>query len=171
MQLNPYLTFKGQCEEAFKFYERCFDGKITFLLKWADSPMVKDAPPEWGAKILHASLSVGNIVFAGGDTPPLAYERPRGFAVLLGLSDPVDHGAVARAVPIRSHLVNQRCQLAVQTHETREEAIGDDGGRARALGGNGLTRDERGGERGCDQCRGECSPAPPPSQPAISICV
>jgi hypothetical protein len=22
MQLNPYLTFKGQCETAFKFYEK-----------------------------------------------------------------------------------------------------------------------------------------------------
>ncbi len=23
MQLYPHLTFKGQCEEAFKFYEEC----------------------------------------------------------------------------------------------------------------------------------------------------
>ena len=23
MQLNPYLSFNGQCEAAFKFYERC----------------------------------------------------------------------------------------------------------------------------------------------------
>src|SRR3954462_6612376 len=84
------LSFDGQCETAFKFYERCFGGKITFLLTWADSPMAKDAPPEWGAKILHASLSVGNMVFAGADTLPRGYERPRGFGVLLGLSDPME---------------------------------------------------------------------------------
>jgi PhnB protein len=23
MQMNPYLTFNGQCEAAFKFYEKC----------------------------------------------------------------------------------------------------------------------------------------------------
>lgn len=60
------------------------------LLTWGDSPMAKDAPPEWGAKILHASLSVGDIVLAGADTLPQGYERPRGFAVMLGLSDPTD---------------------------------------------------------------------------------
>ena len=84
------LSFDGQCEAAFKFYERCFGGKIMFLLTWAESPMAKDAPPEWGAKILHASLSVGNMVLAGADTLPQGYERPRGFAVLLGLSDPME---------------------------------------------------------------------------------
>ena len=26
MQLNPYLTFKGQCEAAFKFYEKVLGG-------------------------------------------------------------------------------------------------------------------------------------------------
>ncbi len=82
------LSFDGQCEAAFRFYERCFGGKIRLLLAWRDSPMAKDAPPEWGEKILHASLSVGDIVLSGADT--LAYERPRGFNVLLGLSDPVE---------------------------------------------------------------------------------
>jgi len=85
-----YLSFNGQCEAAFMFYERCFGGKITSLLTWGDSPMAKDAPPDWGAKILHASLSVGDILLAGADTLPQAYERPRGFSVLLGLSEPMD---------------------------------------------------------------------------------
>ncbi len=92
MMVKPSISlyFDGQCEAAFRFYERCFGGKITFLLAWGDSPMAKDAPPEWAAKILHASLSVGNMVFAGADTLPQGYERPRGFAVMLGLSDPVE---------------------------------------------------------------------------------
>jgi PhnB protein len=29
MQLNPYLSFNGQCEAAFKFYEQCLGGKIV----------------------------------------------------------------------------------------------------------------------------------------------
>jgi PhnB protein len=82
------LSFDGQCEAAFRFYERCFGGKITLLLTWADSPVAKDAPPEWGAKILHASLLVGDIAIAGSDALPKGYERPRGFNLLLGLSDP-----------------------------------------------------------------------------------
>ena len=31
MQLNPYLTFNGQCETAFKFYERSLGGKIEAI--------------------------------------------------------------------------------------------------------------------------------------------
>ena len=30
MQLNPYLTFNGQCEAAFKFYERVLGAKEVF---------------------------------------------------------------------------------------------------------------------------------------------
>jgi uncharacterized glyoxalase superfamily protein PhnB len=26
MQLNPHLAFNGQCEAAFKFYEKCLGG-------------------------------------------------------------------------------------------------------------------------------------------------
>jgi uncharacterized glyoxalase superfamily protein PhnB len=28
MQMNPYLSFKGDCEAAFKFYERCLGGQV-----------------------------------------------------------------------------------------------------------------------------------------------
>ena len=28
MRLNPYLMFNGQCETAFKFYEKCLLRKI-----------------------------------------------------------------------------------------------------------------------------------------------
>ena len=27
MQLNPHLIFNGQCEAAFKFYEKCLTGR------------------------------------------------------------------------------------------------------------------------------------------------
>jgi PhnB protein len=31
MQLKPYLTFNGNCEEAFKFYQKTFKGKIKAM--------------------------------------------------------------------------------------------------------------------------------------------
>jgi PhnB protein len=46
MDLNPCinLSFDGQCEAAFKLYERCLNGTITFMLTWGESPMAADAP-------------------------------------------------------------------------------------------------------------------------------
>ena len=62
MTLSPYisLSFNGQCEAAFKFYERCLGGKIGFMLKLRDSPMAAEAPPQWGEKILHGRITVGD---------------------------------------------------------------------------------------------------------------
>src|SRR5260221_8702334 len=92
MAPNPSigLSFSGQCEAAFKFYERCLGGKITFMLTWGASPMAKDASEGWGKKIFHASFQLGDLVLSGGDVLPQKYEAPRGFSILLGMDDPAD---------------------------------------------------------------------------------
>lgn len=92
MTLNPSigLSFKGQCETALRFYERCLGARITFMLTWGDSPMAKDSPEEWSGKIFHASFKLGDIVLTGGDVLPRQYEIPRGFSILLGCDDPAD---------------------------------------------------------------------------------
>ena len=54
MNLNPYLSFNGNCEAAFKFYEQTFGGKIAGILKYAGSPMSEHVPAEWGDKVMHA---------------------------------------------------------------------------------------------------------------------
>ena len=53
MQLNPYLSFNGQCEEAFKFYEKCFKGKIEMMMTYEGSPIASQTPPGWGKKVMH----------------------------------------------------------------------------------------------------------------------
>jgi PhnB protein len=90
IKLSPNLTFNGQCEAAFKFYERCLDGKITFMLTWGDSPMADQAPAEWRDRIFHASLKVGDDVLAGGDVLPGQYVQPKGFSIMLGIDDLAD---------------------------------------------------------------------------------
>ncbi len=90
MKVSPHLTFDGQCESAFKFYERCIGGRIVTMLTWRDSPMAEQAPLEWHDKILHATLTVGDSVLTGADVVPEQYEQPKGFFVQLGLDDPGD---------------------------------------------------------------------------------
>jgi PhnB protein len=90
MQLNPYLIFNGQCEAAFKFYERCLGGKIEFILTHGDSPMAQQTPAGWRDKIMHARLVVGDKVLMGSDAPPERYEGPKGFSVSLGIDQPAE---------------------------------------------------------------------------------
>lgn len=68
--LNPYIIFNGNCEAAFKLYQKVFGGKIELY-------RFKDMPPEEGKvdaklrnKILHMSLPVGEMVLMGADTTP-----------------------------------------------------------------------------------------------------
>lgn len=72
--LNPYLVFNGNCEAAFKLYQKVFGGKVDCLYRF------KDMPPEEGKvdaklrnKILHMSLPVGGMMLMGSDTCP---EKP-----------------------------------------------------------------------------------------------
>lgn len=37
-QINPYLTFNGDCEEAFNFYQSIFGGEFTLLMRFKDMP-------------------------------------------------------------------------------------------------------------------------------------
>ena len=60
MQLNPYLLFNGNCAEAFKFYEETLGGKIEAMFPYSGSPAAEHAPPEWGDKIMHATIVVGD---------------------------------------------------------------------------------------------------------------
>ena len=85
MNLNARigLSFDGQCEAVFKFYERCLNGKIAFMLRRGESPMAKDAPAEWSEKIFHATLVVGDTALLGADALPGSYESPQGFSILL----------------------------------------------------------------------------------------
>ena len=40
MQLTTYLNFGGNCEDAFTFYEQHLGGKINFLMRHGDSPVM-----------------------------------------------------------------------------------------------------------------------------------
>src|SRR5207245_3216964 len=98
MQLNPYLTFNGQCEAAFKFYEKCLGGKIEAMLTHEGTPAEQHVPSEWRKKILHARLTVGDEVLMGSDAPPERYEQPQGFSVSLNTTDPAQAERIFRAL-------------------------------------------------------------------------
>jgi PhnB protein len=98
MQLHPYLNFNGECEAAFKFYEQCLGGKITFMMPFEGSPMADQVPAEWRNKILHATLSLGENVLQGADAPPDRYLKPQGFSVTIALADAAQAERIFRAL-------------------------------------------------------------------------
>jgi PhnB protein len=98
MSLNPYLSFDGQCEAAFRFYEKCLGGKITFMMTWENSPMSGQTPPGWEKKILHAGLALGSGSLDGSDAGPNQYKKPQGFAVMLRPKDSAEGERIFNAL-------------------------------------------------------------------------
>jgi PhnB protein len=89
VNVTPHISFNGDCETAFKFYEKCLGGKITFMMTYVESPMAGDFPAEMGKKILHASFALdGTGVFSGDDSPQ--YTKPQGITIALSMKDPAE---------------------------------------------------------------------------------
>ena len=87
MKSNPYLSFNGQCEEAFRFYEKLLGGKITFMQSWGDSPAAEHIPAEAHHFIIHAALDLGESILMGVDSQPGTYEAPKGIHVVLHIKE------------------------------------------------------------------------------------
>ena len=87
MELSPYLLFNGDCAEAFKFYEQVLGGKIEAMMPFAGSPSAESAPPEWGDKILHASMKIDGQYIMASDAPPGHFAKPQGISVSIALKD------------------------------------------------------------------------------------
>jgi PhnB protein len=83
MQMSPYLSFRGDCEAAFQFYEACLDGKLGAIFRYAGSPMADQVPADWQDKVMHGSVAIGEHVLMGGDVAPNRYEKPQGFSLSL----------------------------------------------------------------------------------------
>jgi PhnB protein len=87
VRLYPHLTFSGQCEAAFRFYEECLRGRTVFMLTYENAPMDLKAPPDWRKKICHATFVLAEFMFSGSDALPGQYQKPQGFALQFNVND------------------------------------------------------------------------------------
>ncbi len=87
MQINPYLSFDGRCEEAFTFYAEVFHGDFTTRMTYGGSPMEGHIPEGFADKLMHARVSLNGQVVMGSDSPPGRYEAPRGMTLSVSLTD------------------------------------------------------------------------------------
>jgi PhnB protein len=90
MQMNTYLSFKGNCEAAFKFYEQCLGAQIGTIFRYAGTPLAANVPADWSEKVMHGTLTLGGQVLMAGDVAPNQYEEPKGFSLSLHVDNAAD---------------------------------------------------------------------------------
>lgn len=68
MQLNPYLFFNGNCEEALNFYKECLGGEFESINRFKDGPDEMGGmkvPENYKEKVMHRTWRFdGNVVMA-----------------------------------------------------------------------------------------------------------
>jgi PhnB protein len=75
MHFHPYLTFTGNCAEAFAFYQEVFGGPLD-VLTMAEAP---GGPPEGvnADTVMHAALTTdGGALLMGADDPTGQFNGP-----------------------------------------------------------------------------------------------
>ncbi|MDP3462720.1 MAG: VOC family protein [Bacteroidales bacterium] len=67
---NTYLTFNGNCEEAFNFYKSVFGGEFSYLGRFGEMPESDEyqVPESDKDKIMHVGLPIGTSNLMGSDT-------------------------------------------------------------------------------------------------------
>lgn len=70
-QINPYIIFNGNAEEAFLFYKSVFGGEFAMLIRFKDMPSEHNNQiQEYEAnKIMHIALPIGKNVLMANDVP------------------------------------------------------------------------------------------------------
>lgn len=90
--MQAYLSFDGNCAEAFAFYEKALGGKTLFSMSFGESPMGDQTPAEDKDKVMHATFEARGQQIMGSDMPPgMPFTGYHGFSLSVQASS-VDEG-------------------------------------------------------------------------------
>jgi PhnB protein len=90
MQINPYLNFDGNCEEAFQLYEKALGRGSIAIIFPERAPAEQHGTAEWKKKIAHARMEIGGETIMASDVPPTRYVKPQGFSVAVTVKTKAD---------------------------------------------------------------------------------
>jgi PhnB protein len=85
MKLYTQLNFGGNCEEAFRFYERHLGGKVTVMMRHREAPTHDKTPPGLENAIIHARMNLGETELIGNDVPRDVFKPMRSVYLFLSL--------------------------------------------------------------------------------------
>lgn len=69
MKLGVYVNYRGNCEEAFRFYMEHLGATSDGVIRRHGDMPNPNVPRDWGAKVLHARLELGSSILMGADIP------------------------------------------------------------------------------------------------------
>lgn len=91
MQVQPYLSFEGRCDEAIAFYEKAVGAKVDMLMRFKEAPDQSMVTPQSKDKVMHAAVHIGDTQILMSDGR--CQGGPNFNGIALALSAPTDADA------------------------------------------------------------------------------
>ena len=93
MDIRPYLSFEGRCEEAIEFYRGALGAEVVMLLRYSESPDACEGgmiAPGTENKVMHSTLRVGDATFMMADGHCSGQPKFEGISLSLTLTSETD---------------------------------------------------------------------------------
>jgi PhnB protein len=90
MNLYTHLNFGGNCEEAFRFYEKHLGGKITTMMKASQLPAQYNVQPGAENAVVHARMSIAGVELIANDVPQSHFQPVRSSYLYLAVDSAKD---------------------------------------------------------------------------------
>lgn len=101
MQVNPYLSFNGRCEEAIDFYRGALGAEVVMMMRFKDCPVSMEpgqGPPSPPEKIMHVSFRVGESTLMASDSRCQGNPTFQGVSLSISLKDDAEAEKVFAAL-------------------------------------------------------------------------
>ncbi|MBV9737903.1 MAG: VOC family protein [Candidatus Eremiobacteraeota bacterium] len=97
IQLAPYLSFNGNCEEALNFYKDCLGGAISDIHRFEGSPAEAQVGAGQKNKIMHSTFTFDGGTFMASDSPQGTTSESN-VSLSIGLDDEKRGGEIFNAL-------------------------------------------------------------------------
>ena len=99
MNIQPYITFGGRCEEALAFYKTTIGAEVTGMMRWKDSPdPAMKPPPGFDNKIMNAAFRIGDTELMADDGMAEKPPEFKGMTLAIGVADDAEAKRVFMAL-------------------------------------------------------------------------
>ncbi|HEX3938355.1 MAG TPA: VOC family protein [Xanthobacteraceae bacterium] len=90
MNVQPYLSFEGRCDEAIEFYKKAVGAKVEMLMRFKEAPDQSMMSPGSADKVMHAALRAGDATLLMSDGRCTGSANFHGIALALSVPTEAD---------------------------------------------------------------------------------
>jgi PhnB protein len=98
MQIQPYMSFEGRCDEAIEFYKKAIGAKVDMLMRFKEAPDQSMVSAENKDKVMHAALHAGDAQLLMSDGRCTGGPNFNGIALALSVGTEADADRIFNAL-------------------------------------------------------------------------